>query len=265
MSPKKATSSGKRTASGEKRATSGEKRAASTGKRSAARSTVRPKLATSAPAPKRALKAELPELAQWVYERLRKEFPDAHCELDFQTPLQLLTATILSAQCTDKRVNMVTPALFARYPDAAALARADVVELEEIIKSTGFYHNKAKSIIGMARALVTHHGGQVPRTMDDLVVLPGVGRKTANVVLGNAFGIDVGVVVDTHVARIASRLGLTRETDAVKIEFALMKLFPQDGWTLLSHLFIWHGRRTCDAKKPKCGECVLRSRCPSRQ
>ncbi len=201
--------------------------------------------------------------ADTIFRRLTKVFPDAHCELDFRTPLELVVATILSAQCTDKRVNMVTPALFHRYPTAAAMAAARVEELEEIIRSTGFYHNKAKSIIGMARVLVAHYGGEVPRSLEELVVLPGVGRKTANVVLGNAFGVNEGVVVDTHVARLSHRLGLTKETDPVKIELALIPLFERRDWTMLAHLLIWHGRRTCDARKPKCAECVLRDICPS--
>ena len=201
--------------------------------------------------------------ADTIFRRLEKEFPNAHCELDFRTPLELVVATILSAQCTDKRVNMVTPALFRRYPTAAAMAAARVEDLEEIIRSTGFYHNKAKSIIGMARVLVAHYGGEVPRSLEELVVLPGVGRKTANVVLGNAFGINEGVVVDTHVARLSHRLGLTKETDPVKIELALIPLFERRDWTMLAHLLIWHGRRTCDARKPKCAECVLRDICPS--
>ncbi len=158
---------------------------------------------------------------------------------------------------------MVTPALFARYPDAFALAAADQRDVEALIKSTGFFRNKAKSVIGMAKAVVARHGGEVPRTMEELVVLPGVGRKTANVILGNAFGLNEGVVVDTHVARLSARLGLTRETDPVKIERALMPLFPRSSWTLLSHLLIWHGRRVCDAKKPRCADCVLRRICPS--
>ncbi|MBI3569185.1 MAG: endonuclease III [Gemmatimonadetes bacterium] len=207
--------------------------------------------------------AALERHALEIQRRLEAAYPDAHCELDFRTPLQLLVATILSAQCTDKRVNMVTPALFARYADAAALAAADLAELEEIIRSTGFYRNKAKSILGMARALVERHGGDVPRTMDELVRLPGVGRKTANVILGNAFGINDGIVVDTHVGRLANRFGLTRETDAVKVEQALLPLFPRQSWTMLSHVMIWHGRRVCDARKPKCGECPLRDICPS--
>jgi endonuclease-3 len=198
-----------------------------------------------------------------VYERLSKLYPDAHCELDFRTPFQLLVATILSAQCTDKRVNMVTPALFTRYPTVESLARARQEDVEEIIKSTGFFRNKAKSIIGMAGAVADRHGGVVPSTLEELVKLPGVGRKTANVVLGNAFGIDEGVVVDTHVGRLSTRLGLTIETDPVKVEQDLMKLFPRDHWTMLAHLLIFHGRRICEAKKPRCAECVLSDICPS--
>jgi endonuclease III len=207
--------------------------------------------------------AALRKQARDIERLLRKEYPDATCELDHRNALELAVATILSAQCTDKRVNMVTPALFARYPDAAALAGADQAGVEALIKSTGFFRNKAKSIIGMAKALVAHHGGEVPRTMEELVVLPGIGRKTANVILGNAFGLNEGVVVDTHVARLSGRLGLTRETDPVKIERALMQLFPRESWTLLSHLLIWHGRRVCDARKPRCADCVLRRICPS--
>ena len=198
-----------------------------------------------------------------VYERLRTLYPDAHCELDFSTPFQLLVATILSAQCTDKRVNMVTPVLFSRYPTVEALARARPEDVEEIIKSTGFFRNKAKSIIGMAGAVVDRHRGTVPSTLEELVRLPGVGRKTANVVLGNAFDTNEGVVVDTHVGRLSMRLGLTSETDPVKIEQVLMTQFPTDQWTMLAHLLIFHGRRVCDAKAPRCGECVLRDLCPS--
>ena len=212
---------------------------------------------------KRPAKRDLPAHAREIERRLTLAYPDAHCELDFATPLQLLTATILSAQCTDKRVNMVTPALFARFPDARALAAARQEDIEEIIRSTGFFRSKAKNILGMARALVAEHGGEVPRTMDALVRLPGVGRKTANVVLGNAFGINEGVVVDTHVGRLANRFGLTRDTDPVKVEQALVTLFPRESWTMLSHLMIWHGRRVCDARKPKCGDCTLRDLCPS--
>jgi endonuclease-3 len=198
-----------------------------------------------------------------VYDGLATLYPDAHCELDYQDAWQLLVATILSAQCTDRRVNMVTPVLFARYPDPAALAAARQEDVEEIIRSTGFFRNKARNLIAMAGAVVDRHGGQVPPSMDDLVKLPGVGRKTANVVLGNACGINVGVVVDTHVQRLVSRLGLTSETDPEKIERVLMDLYPQDQWTMLSHLLIWHGRRVCEARKPRCGDCTLATICPS--
>lgn len=198
-----------------------------------------------------------------VYDALLAEYPDAHCELDFHTPFELLCATILSAQCTDRRVNMVTPALFARYPDAAALAAARQEDVEELVRTTGFFRNKAKSLIGMATALVARHGGQVPDDLDALVRLPGVGRKTANVILGNAFDRNEGVVVDTHVARVSARLGLTAQADPVKIELDLMRLLPRERWTMLSHLLIFHGRRTCDARKPRCGACAVRALCPS--
>lgn len=204
-----------------------------------------------------------PEAAAHIYRELQALYPDAHCELDFDSPYQLLAATILSAQCTDKRVNMTTPQLFDAYPTPQALAAARHEDVEEIIKSTGFFRAKAKSLIGMAGAITDAHAGEVPATMEALVVLPGVGRKTANVVLGNAFNINVGVVVDTHVARLANRLGLTNETDPIKIEQALMQLFPREQWTMLSHLLIWHGRRICDAKKPRCGICPLAPVCPS--
>jgi endonuclease-3 len=200
--------------------------------------------------------------AALVLDRLARAYPDAHCELHAETPLQLLVATILSAQCTDKRVNMVTPALFARFPDAHALAAADVGEVEELVRTTGFFRNKARSIVAMAQAVVAEHAGEVPHEMNVLTRLPGVGRKTANVVLGNAFGIDEGVVVDTHVGRLALRLGLTTETDPVKVEQALMPLFPRARWTLLSHLLIAHGRRICTARRPKCSECFLADVCP---
>ena len=198
-----------------------------------------------------------------ILARLKKEYPDAHCELDFETPLQLLIATILSAQCTDKRVNMVTPDLFRAYPDAKSLASADVTELENMIKSTWFFRNKTKSLLGMSAAVAEKHDGKVPSTMEDLVHLPGVGRKTANVVLGNAFNINEGVVVDTHVGRLAVRLGLTNETDPVKVEQALMTLIPRDDWTLVAHLLIFHGRRVCIARRPKCESCMLADVCPS--
>jgi endonuclease-3 len=201
--------------------------------------------------------------ARETFARLSAEYPDAHCELDHHNPFELLAATILSAQCTDKRVNLVTPVLFARYPDAAALAAADPAEVEDIIRPTGFFRAKTKSLIGMAQALVANHGGEVPASMEQLRVLPGVGRKTANVVLGNAFNMNEGVVVDTHVARVSARLGLTRQTDPVKIERDLMALFPRDHWALLSHLLIFHGRRVCLARRPRCAECVLASFCPT--
>jgi endonuclease III len=198
-----------------------------------------------------------------VYAELTRLYPTAHCELDYRNAYELTVATILSAQCTDKRVNMVTPAVFAAYPDAAALADADVLHVEELVKTTGFFRSKAKNLVGMAQAVVAQHDGEIPQTMDALVVLPGVGRKTANVVLGNAFGINVGVVVDTHVGRLANRLGLTKATDPVKVEAALIPLFPQQSWTMLSHLLIWHGRQICDARSPRCGSCTLRASCPA--
>jgi endonuclease-3 len=204
-----------------------------------------------------------PELAREIYNRLAKHYPDAHCALDFTSPFQLLVATILSAQCTDKRVNMVTPALFKRYRTPAALAAANPEELEELIKSTGFFRNKTKSLIGMSTAVAEQHGGRVPDELDVLVKLPGVGRKTANVVLGNAYDKNEGVVVDTHVARVAGRLGLTKETDPVKIEQDLMRLFPRDRWTMLAHLLIEHGRTICEARRPKCEICFLNDLCPS--
>lgn len=207
--------------------------------------------------------AALKTRARAVYRGLAKLYPDARCELDYGDPFKLAVATVLSAQCTDKRVNMVTPVLFARFPDAAALAAAPIGEVEEIIRSTGFFRNKAKSITGLARAVVADHGGVLPATMDALVALPGIGRKTANVILGNAFGKNEGIVVDTHVGRLAGRLGLTRETDPVKVETALAALFPRPSWTMLAHLLIWHGRRVCDARKPKCAECSVARLCPS--
>ena len=198
-----------------------------------------------------------------VYAELARLYPAAHCELDYRNPYELTVATILSAQCTDKRVNMVTPALFAAYPGAAALADAPLERVQELVKTTGFFRAKAKNLVGMAQGVVARHGGEIPATMEALVLLPGVGRKTANVVLGNAFGINIGVVVDTHVGRLANRLGLTRRSDAVKIETALMPLIPRDDWTMFSHLLIWHGRQVCDARSPRCGVCTLRPRCPS--
>jgi endonuclease-3 len=208
-------------------------------------------------------RARLGGHAAELYRRLAELYPDAHCELDHRNGWELLVATILSAQCTDRRVNMVTPHLFAAYPTPAAMARAAHADVEEIIRSTGFFRQKARSIIGVAAAVMDAHGGRVPETMEQLVKLPGVGRKTANVVLGNALGTNEGVVVDTHVGRLAARLGLTSETDPIHVEQDLMKLFPREQWTMLAHLLIWHGRRVCDARRPRCGDCVLATICPS--
>jgi endonuclease-3 len=208
-------------------------------------------------------KSELPSHSLEVFARLKAAHPDAHCELDHETPLQLLMATILSAQCTDKRVNMVTPLLFRTYPTAASLADAQQEKLEEMIKSTGFFRNKAKSLIGLGKALVERHDGKVPDSMDALVKLPGVGRKTANVILGNAFSKNEGVVVDTHVGRLSIRLGLSKQTDPVKVEADLMPLFARDDWAMLAHVLIFHGRRVCDARAPKCDICTLNEICPS--
>jgi endonuclease-3 len=194
---------------------------------------------------------------------LKELYPDVRCELDHENAFQLTVATILSAQSTDKRVNMVTPELFRRWPDAAALASADPAELEQVIHSTGFFRNKAKSLLGMARRLVERHDGEVPRTMEEMLELPGVARKTSNVVLGTAYGIASGVVVDTHVMRLSNLLGLTQNTDPVKIELDLQGIIPKDEWIDFSHRLIWHGRRVCIANRPKCGECPLP--CPSRQ
>jgi endonuclease-3 len=199
--------------------------------------------------------------AHRVVRLLAETYPDAHCALRHDGPLQLLIATILSAQCTDARVNMVTPALFARYPDAAAFAGADPRELEQMIHSTGFFRNKARSIIACCKELVERHGGRVPATMDELVPLPGVGRKTANVILGNAFGVP-GIPVDTHVNRVSRRLGLTEATDPVKIEHDLARLVPKQEWTMFGHRVIFHGRQVCHARKPLCEQCILADVCP---
>lgn len=203
------------------------------------------------------------ERAGEVYDLLLETYPDAHCELHHSNAYELTAATILSAQCTDVRVNMVTPDLFREYPTPAELAGARQEDVEEIVRSTGFYRNKARNLIGMGEAVVERHGGEIPQTMAELVKLPGVGRKTANVVLGNAFGIDEGVVVDTHVKRIAGRLRFTRQTDPVKVERDLMDIFPRERWTLLSHLLIFHGRSLCPARKPRCAECPVAHLCPS--
>ena len=193
---------------------------------------------------------------------LAETYPDAKAELDFENPFQLLVVTVLSAQTTDKRVNAVSPSLFARYPDAAALAGADREELEQIIQPTGFFRNKATSLLKLAHALVERYDGEVPGDLDELVTLPGVGRKTANVVLGNAFGVP-GITVDTHFGRLARRLGWTQETDPVKVEHAVGKLFDKRDWTMLSHHLIWHGRRICHARKPACGACPVAQWCPA--
>jgi len=193
---------------------------------------------------------------------LTAAYPDATCELDFSNPYELLVATILSAQCTDARVNTVTPALFRRFPDATALASAEQTELEELVRSTGFFRNKARSLLGMARAVVERYGGEIPASMDHLTQLPGVGRKTANVVLGTAFGMSTGVVVDTHVARLARRLGLSLEEGPEKIERDLMETFPPASWVPLGHRLIVHGRRVCHARKPACDACPLAPFCP---
>lgn len=200
--------------------------------------------------------------AKRILAALQQVYPNAHCELNFSNPLELLIATILSAQCTDKRVNLVTAELFKKYRSAADYAAAPVAELEEAIRTTGFFRNKAKSIKTCCQALIQQHGGQVPQTMEALVQLGGVGRKTANVVLGNAFNRNYGIVVDTHVARLAQRLGLTRQTDPAKIETELIPLVPQTQWTLFSHWLIWHGRRRCYARNPDCPNCELRVLCP---
>ncbi len=201
--------------------------------------------------------------AREVQRRLAATYPDAHCELDHRNAFELAVATVLSAQCTDKRVNLVTPELFRRWPTPEALAAAPIAEIEDVIRSTGFFRAKAKSLSGLANALVERHGGELPRTIAELTRLPGIGRKTANVILGNAFGMNEGIVVDTHVGRLANRFGLTRETDPVRIERALMPLFERESWAMLSHLMIFHGRRTCDARKPRCDGCVLADICPS--
>ena len=207
--------------------------------------------------------AELSKRTQDLLRGLKTAYPGARCELNYANPLQLLVATILSAQCTDKRVNLVTQTLFQKYQTARDFAEAPAGELEEAIKSTGFFRNKARSIQGACRALVAKHGGEVPRDMASLVELDGVGRKTANVVLGNAYGVAEGIVVDTHVTRLAGRLGLSTNSAAEKIEADLQKLIPREEWTLASHLLIWHGRRRCGARQPDCAGCEIKSLCPT--
>ncbi|MCI6205725.1 MAG: endonuclease III [Corynebacterium glucuronolyticum] len=196
-----------------------------------------------------------------INARLAQNHPDAHCELNYDTPFQLAVATILSAQCTDVRVNKVTPALFATYPDAAAMAGADIHHVEELIRSTGFFRNKAKNIVAMANVVMEEYGGEMPRTLDELVQLPGVGRKTANVILGNAFGVP-GLTVDTHFLRLMRRLGITTSTNAVTVEKQVMPLLEEEEWTMFSHRLIFHGRRVCTARNPRCEECILDDICP---
>ncbi len=202
-----------------------------------------------------------PAAARKLLERLSRAYPDADCELDFENAFQLVIATILSAQCTDQRVNQVTPALFRRFPGAGALAAADTAELEELIRSTGFYRSKARSLLGCSSRLAEVHGGEVPRSIEELTRLPGVGRKTANIVLGHAFGINEGVGVDTHVRRVAGRLGLTGSVAPEVIEADLMKFYPRPRWTQVTDVLIFHGRRTCHAKRPRCGDCPVFASC----
>ncbi|KIA61183.1 endonuclease III [Nocardia vulneris] len=241
--------------------------AAGNGRATAAAATDAP--ATAAAAPKRKTRARQAETQLGLVRRARRmnrvlaeAFPDAHCELDFTTPLELAVATILSAQSTDVRVNLTTPALFAKYPDARAYAEANRAELEEYVRSTGFYRNKANSLIGLGQALLERHHGELPHTMDELVQLPGIGRKTANVILGNAFGVP-GITVDTHFGRLVRRWQWTAEEDPVKVEHIVGELIERKEWTMLSHRVIFHGRRVCHARKPACGVCVLAKDCPS--
>jgi endonuclease III len=208
---------------------------------------------------------DLKKRAAEIDRRLQKRYPDAKCSLDFTNAFELLIATILSAQSTDARVNIVTKSLFRKYPGPADFAKADLVEMEKDVKQTGFFRNKAKAVINCSKAIMEKHGGKVPSTMEELVELPGVGRKTANVVLGNAMGINLGVVVDTHVGRVSGRLGFTESADPVVIEQDLMKLIPREKWTAFAHRVIYHGRQTCEARKPKCEECVVNDLCPSAQ
>jgi len=205
------------------------------------------------------------ERANRIYSILETEYPEAHCALEHLNAYELTAATILSAQCTDERVNMVTPHLFKAYPNPEALAGANLDDVEEIIRSTGFFRNKARSLVGMAERVMEVHDGEIPREMEDLVKLPGVGRKTANVVLGNAWGINEGVVVDTHVKRLSTLMGLTSAKTPEKIEPDLAALFDRELWTMLSHLLIWHGRAVCIARRPQCADCAVAHLCPSSQ
>lgn len=214
------------------------------------------------PVPEVPNRTALVRRARKIYRALGELHPDAHCELDFSTPLELLVATVLSAQSTDKGVNAITPTLFTRFPDAKSYAEAELSELEEIIRPTGFFRPKARSLQGLGQVLLTRHDGQVPNDQNELVKLPGVGRKTANVVLGDAFGVP-GITVDTHFGRLVRRWEWTQETDPVKVEHAIGELFPRKDWTLLSHRVIFHGRRVCFARKPACGACPIAKWCPS--
>lgn len=222
------------------------------------------KLNTKAVSDKASSKKGAPAPVDSTLKLLKKYYPDAHCALDHSNPFELLVATILSAQCTDERVNKVTPSLFAQFPTPDALSRGNLTDVENHIKSTNFFKNKAKNLIGMAQRLVDKHKGEVPQDLDQLVELPGVGRKTANVVLGNAFNITTGIVVDTHVARLSQRLGWTRHEDPVKIELDLQKIIPKDHWIQISHELIFHGRQICNARKPDCPNCFLFDLCPKR-
>lgn len=213
------------------------------------------------PTPTGESRTALVRRARRINRVLAETYPDAHCELDFHSPFELLVATVLAAQCTDKRVNMTTPGLFARYPDAAAFASANPGELEEMLHPLGFFRAKTQSVIGLSKALMERFGGEVPPRLADLVTLPGVGRKTANVVLGNAFDVP-GITVDTHFGRLSRRLGWTSETDPVKVEAEVGSLFPKKDWTMLSHRLIWHGRRICHARKPDCAHCPVLQWCP---
>jgi len=225
------------------------------------------KKSTTKKAGKKPASAETPDRktknrAKRIYAKLAEAYPDAHCALDHKDAWQLLAATILSAQCTDERVNMVTPGLFKKWPGPKQQAKAKQQDVEKVIHSTGFYRQKAKSLITTATNIVEKHDGEVPDTMDELTALRGVARKTANVVLGNAYGKNIGVVVDTHVKRLSNRMGLTSHSDTNKIERDLMAIYPRDDWTMLSHLLIWHGRKTCNARKPDCESCVIKKDCP---
>ena len=264
--PKRRTAAGARTSATRPRAATGATAARGAHTRRAKQSPVASARSRRRPESRTAARGKFappePARVRDILTILQRSYPDAKCALDFETPLQLLVATILSAQCTDVRVNMVTPKLFERYPDAIALSSAPQADLEDVVRSTGFYRNKARAIRECCADIVALHGGKVPRTLEALTALRGVGRKTANVVLGNAYGIP-GLVVDTHVQRLSRRLGLTREPDPIGIEKELMPLFPRDRWALLSHLLIWHGRRVCAARKPTCDACVVATVCPS--